>query len=258
MGDPRILFLNSIFSTITLCSLLLINMVNFYLLENMLKAQQLSSRNSQLEKQLAMQQQHFDTLTTAYRNTRKLVHDTKNHAIYLRSGIGQGRDDELIDAIDRFVGDLESSYIISNTGNLAIDALVGSFANRAEEKSISFSHSLSIGRDKLNIADYDMCIILGNLLENAYNACCKLPDNSKAYMQLTITTDDNKLIIHVVNSCAKQSGEDEINHIGYSMEHGFGLQNINNTVLKLSGQFTYGYAEPEIFTADVVIPLPLE
>ena len=238
-----------------ICGLLLINIINFYLLEYMLKAQQLSVQKDQLEKQTQMQQKHFDTLSTAYRSTRRIIHDTKKHALYIRSGIEQGKGLELLDSIDHFVGDLENSYIKTNTGSLPIDALVGYYSSITDDAGISFAHILSIDRFRLSkLPDYDMCIILGNLLENAYNAGLLITDRHSAYINLTISTERDKLFIQVINSCIRSKTPAD-NHYG---EHGYGLKNIKNTVHKWNGQFTYCYVDHKTFRADVIIPLPLE
>ena len=245
---------NSILAAISLCGLLLINIINVYLLENMLKAQYLSAQSQQLEKQLDMQRKHFDSLTTAYRNTRHIIHDTKKHALYIRSGIEQGKTTELLESINYFINDLELSYIKSNTGNLAIDALVGNIANMSDEKNISFKVNLNFDNSRPMIPDYDICIILGNLLENAYTACCNLPKKQKAFINLNISNNSNKLIIHIVNSC-----ESSIHPAKeHNNDHGFGLNNVANTIDKWKGQFEYGFADGTTFCADVVIPLTLE
>jgi hypothetical protein len=245
---------NSILAAISLCGLLLINIINVYLIENMLKVQHLSARSQQLEKQLDMQRKHFDSLTTAYRNTRHIIHDTKKHALYIRSGIEQGKTTELLESINYFINDLELSYIKSNTGNLAIDALVGNIANMSDEKNISFKVNLNFDSSRPMIPDYDICIILGNLLENAYTACCNLPKKQKAFINLNISNNSNKLIIHIVNSCESSMHPSK----EHNNDHGFGLNNVANTIDKWKGQFEYGFADGTTFCADVVIPLTLE
>ena len=255
MGNINVLMLDGAFIPFTLCVLLLINIINFYLLEYMLKAQQLTIQKEQLEKQFQMQQKHFDTLSTAYRSTRRIIHDTKKHALYVRSGIEQGKNTELLDSIDNFVGDLENSYIKTNTGNLPVDALVGYYSSITDDAGISFTHSLSIDRSKLDkLPDYDMCIILGNLLENAYNAAILITERHKAYIKLKVSTETDKLFIQVINSCVQSKSPSDDSYL----EHGYGLKNIKNTVSKWNGQFTYSCTDHEIFRADIVIPLPLE
>ena len=253
LSDESILFRDSIFVPIALCGLLMINVLNFYLLENMLKAQYLSYQKSHLEKQLNIQKQHFDALTTAYRSTRRVIHDTKKHLFYLRSGIEQGKTDELTDSINTFLGDLERSYINTNTGNLAIDALVGNYKTMSIDKNISFIDHLEVDRSKIHLPDYDMCIILGNLLENAFQAACKQTKDEKSYIRLIIAIRNEKLIIQVINSYHPSLTERK----HQDFEHGYGLENIRNTVKKWNGQFCHSINDEHAFQADVVIPLPI-
>ena len=246
---------NSIFSSknrflpIALSGLLLINIINFYLLEHMLRSQQLASQKEQLETQLKLQQKHLESVTASYRNIRRLIHDTRKHAVYIYSGIETGKKDETLVYVRKFIGDLDNSYIRYNTGNLAIDALVENYKAMSEEKNIAFHAQLHLGNSKLPLSDYDICIILGNLLENAYNACCQMDKKDDTYIKLNISFANSMLVIQVVNSCCKPANPQNTD----CLNHGYGLENIKSIVEKWNGQFTHRYKSENIYQAEVVI-----
>ena len=62
--------------------LLFINVVNYYLLDNILNVNRLQKEKEQLNQQLAFQSTKYQQISTAYRNTRSLMHDTKKHYFY--------------------------------------------------------------------------------------------------------------------------------------------------------------------------------
>ncbi|WP_374937176.1 ATP-binding protein [Bacillus clarus] len=85
----------------------------------------------------------------------------------------------------------------------------------------------------------DLCIILGNALDNAIEACKKVLDMNRRFIHIHIFRKKVYLIIKITNSRATErfvhekklfhtTKEDKINH-------GFGLQNINKTVQKYDG-----------------------
>ncbi len=92
------------------------------------------------------------------------------------------------------------------------------------------------------VSDYDMCIIIGNLLDNSINACKKQKEKEGVYIKLAIVQTDRHLVIDVKNSSTQSD-------VGGSkdMTHGYGIQNVKNTMDKYNGimeiKNTYGEYE---------------
>lgn len=81
---------------------------------------------------------------------------------------------------------------------------------------------------------------MGNLLDNAIEACEKASENSRL-IRVDIYTKMNNLIIKVANSKPSQNPlEEKINNKGFTTKtetenHGFRLTNIKQTVEKYRG-----------------------
>ncbi len=134
--------------------------------------------------------------------------------------------------------DIEDTYTEINTGNLVIGAFVSNFKNIAETNGISFSPTLKIDANRIPINDYDLCVILGNLLDNSFNACRKNAAGHN-YIALTISVNENDIFyIHIENTydpaeeCASRPKTD-------FLKHGYGMDNIETIVEK-----NHGYRDP--------------
>ena len=79
--------------------------------------------------------------------------------------------DELSIYLEKCMKVLENNYIQINTGNLVLDTFISSHKTMADEKGIQFHSDIRIDKDRMPLEDYDLSIIIGNLLDNAMNEC---------------------------------------------------------------------------------------
>ena len=178
----------SFYNIIILPCILILNITNYFILERIKYTHKLVLKNTQLEQQINFQKNKYSQLSTTYRNTRRVVHDTKKHHFTILKYIEEKRYDELNTYVKASYEDLENTYSLFNTGNLVIDSLLSNYSNLAKENSIVFSTSLNLEAVRIPIEDYDLCIILGNLLDNCINACKKLAVSDR-WIKLSIYID---------------------------------------------------------------------
>lgn len=176
------------YDIIILPCILILNITNYFILERIKYTHKLVLKNTQLEQQINFQKNKYSQLSTTYRNTRRVVHDTKKHHFTILKYIEEKRYDELNTYVKASYEDLENTYSLFNTGNLVIDSLLSNYSNMAKENSIVFSTSLNLEAVRIPIEDYDLCIILGNLLDNCINACKKLAVSDR-WIKLSIYID---------------------------------------------------------------------
>ena len=86
---------------------------------------------------------------------------------------------------------------IANSGNIVIDSLIGYWYTMAKKAGIEFSVNLSIPM-KMPFKSADLCLILGNLLENAVEGA-KKADNEK-YIKLRMKYNKQNLLLFMINS----------------------------------------------------------
>jgi sensor histidine kinase regulating citrate/malate metabolism len=172
--------------------------------------------------------------------------------MYINECIRNEKYDAIIPYLESSMDELNSSYSKINTGNLVIDSFVSNYLLFAEDNNIDFQPDLQIDATIIPINDYDLSIVIGNLLDNAINACNEISDNNRKYIRLYIRTDleSDQFVIHIINSKTQKTAPTNDNRI----IHGYGLINIQEHIEKLFGIMNSKETENE-FETTVIIPL---
>lgn len=148
----------------------------------------------------------------AYQNTRRIRHDLNSYLVDLKAAIQYGKLDEASSKIDDI---LDSNKIykneISRTGNLVIDSLINYKFSLAQKEGIDMKCYVFVP-DRLPFDGADLCIILGNLLDNAMEAVGCFPTGHR-YMSVSVTLVKGSLSIMVENPYQGEVMEDSASHI---------------------------------------------
>ncbi|MGN1248611.1 MAG: ATP-binding protein, partial [Candidatus Spyradocola sp.] len=109
--------------------------------------------------------------------------------------------------------------------------------------------------ERLTVAETDLCTVIGNLLDNAAEACEKLPDPQQRFVRLYLGTLKGQLYLSVTNSCPGTprpiSGRYPTQKPGM---HGLGLTRIDRIVSKYNG-FLNRQSEEGVFATEILLPL---
>lgn len=108
--------------------------------------------------------------------------------------------------------------------------------------------------DQLSISDTDLCIILGNLLDNAMEACAELEPDQR-YIRLYLDAIGQQFYLSIQNSAKEILSFEEQHYISTKRgNHGLGLKRVAFLVENYEG-FLNLQNEPGIFAVEVSIPL---
>lgn len=122
--------------------------------------------------------------------------------------------------------------------------------NVTANEGIQFSSEINVSADRIPVSDYDLCVLLGNLLDNCLNACrqnVEMPNS----ISIQITTDDYDLFtIHSSNTYKPLSDQKKEKHSFY---HGYGMDNMKNVTEKYHG--TFETMAKEKFHIYIIIPI---
>ncbi len=193
-----------------------------------------TNRAMEIKTELAIvkeQIKHYNDITAAQAQTRKLKHDLSNHIISIKSYVEEGKKDECLKYLDSLTDYADINSDIIDTGNSVIDAIFTAKRNLARERNIDFSADIQIP-ENLKINSSDCCVIFGNALDNAIEACDKVKGDK--YIKVSLVYRDGSLMCKIANSMSeaknpllKTTKADKINH-------GIGLKNIRETLNKYS------------------------
>ena len=216
---------------ISILGLSIANVIILWLYENTFKQKSLITQKQLTEVQLKEQIKHYNDITAAQAQTRKLKHDLSNHIISIKSYVEDGKKEECLQYLDSLTDYADINSDIIDTGNSVIDAILTAKRNLARERNIDFSADIQIP-ENLKINSSDCCVIFGNALDNAIEACDKVQGDK--YIKVSLIYQNGSLMCKISNSMnetknplLKTTKADKINH-------GIGLKNIRETLNKYS------------------------
>lgn len=207
----------------------------------------------QMERQISMQVEHLRQMNQKVEESAKLRHDFRHHLRTLMTLSEEGRKEELEHYICGITEINEGIQLGRLTENIELDALVQYYSNLAKSDGILFRTRLRLPT-KLDFPILDLCGLLGNLLENAVEACQRQQRGEKTIF-IAGQLQDNQLEFVIDNSF---DGELRTRGCGYlsSKRSGFGLgiSSVLETVERFHGVINL-YADSKGFHAELSLPL---
>ncbi|MCX7714500.1 MAG: GHKL domain-containing protein [Clostridia bacterium] len=228
----------NLLSYISIVGMLLINFVVFYLFDVIQEKFLEQTRYKFLEQQINYQLEHYKSLELSQTKTNKLRHDMKNHLLCIKGLIDGNNPDEATKYIKSIFDLMADNKNEINTGNHVFDCLLNSKIALAANNNINVDKDIKVP-PKMNIEPVDICVILGNALDNAIECCSKLVDIEKI-IKIKIEYINSNLFCIIKNSMnmndkLNKKGKYYITSKQEKSMHGFGLENMDNTVAKYNG-----------------------
>ncbi|MBR6095222.1 MAG: GHKL domain-containing protein [Lachnospiraceae bacterium] len=241
--------------TIISVIVLTLNILNHFLLQDIITQMNLESTVLHQKNQLVYQAEKYSQLSNAYKETRRVIHEVKRYNSFITSCVQKKEYDRIVDFINESNKELEERFVKINTGNLVIDTFITNYNTIASEKGIQFESIIKIDKDMIPVNDYDLCIILGNLLDNSFNESDSFFNIAKSYNEFhilaKILTTDSFFVIHVSNILSKTAKKEQTNN---NLDHGFGIMNIKSIVQKYDGLY-YQNTTEDSYETTISIPI---
>ena len=196
-----------------------------------------------------------DEVQNIYQTMRAWRHDYHNHIQSIKAMIEMDKKEELSEYLDNLEKDLDSIDIAIRTGNVGLDAILSSKVSIARKNNIDVKCTARVPSN-LTVTDVHLCAIVGNLIDNAIEACEKINDRTaQKFIHIYIGLFKSQLYISVTNSTCekhrKRLSELVTSKLG---EHGFGLRRIDKIAEKYDG-YVNRKNEPGVFATEVMLPL---
>lgn len=194
-----------------------------------------------------------------YRQMRGWRHDYKHHIQTMKAHVAMGQFQELEGYLNELDSDLTAVETVIKSGNVRIDAVLNSKLALAKARGIAVNAKAMVPKE-LAIGEVDLCVIIGNLLDNAIEACVKCEDREKQFIRVYIDILKKQLYIYVSNSMADdirvQGGRYLSTKIGANKKgyHGFGLMRADRVVKKYGGYLNRQHEEG-VFATEIMLPL---
>lgn len=229
------------FVAVAVMLLVLSNILVFYLFEKQIRQDEETKKSTLVQQQLQYQTQYFKELSDKYKLSNRTVHDTKNQLFAISAAISDNDYEVAKSRIDEMCKKVVAGESSIRTGNDALDALINTKYNDNKEFNIKFKHNIIIN-PKNKIDNIDLCIIIGNALDNAIEACLKIDSNTEKEIVLKIRQMNNILAVEMTNPTSENIEKVNGKLVSGKKDkelHGFGMQSIEEIVNKYNGNLTY-------------------
>ena len=194
-------------------------------------------------------QKYYAEVENMYGKMRGWRHDYRHHIQAMKVHASRGEMAEIQRYLDMLDQDLTNVETVIRTGNSAADAVLNSKLSLAGERQIRVRTSVRIPVH-LTTPELDLCTLLGNLLDNAMEACMELPPE-KRLIRIYMEMKGNFLYFALTNT----AGGRKKNHFRTTRGagRGLGLNRVDAIVKKLGGHVTRA-SEEEAFSTEVLLP----
>lgn len=219
-----------------------------HLLYHMIDRRIESFQSDLLEKQL-------QEIQNLYRQVRGWRHDYRNHIHNMKIQLTGGNYEKLSDYLDQLADDLDSVDTVIKTGNVMADAILNSKLSTAGRLNVRLNVKANVPAG-LPMSDVELCSVLGNLLDNAVEACAALPE-AERFMRVYIGTLKGQFYLSVQNAAGQVRREKGVylsTKESAGKRHGYGLLRIDRIARKYGG-YVNRQNEEGIFATELMIPL---
>ena len=172
----------------------LLDIIIFVFMGKMNRANQKELEQQQLQTQLKHQQNEIQQIESQYQRMSMLRHDYKNQLNCLRTLIEENNFDEAKAYLGKIIGsqsDILSSHI--HCSNSVLNAVINEKFTAAEKKGIETTCKILITIPEY--LEYDLSILLSNLLDNAIEACAKEESPTQIMMLIKKTHGYYRIVV---------------------------------------------------------------
>lgn len=204
-----------------------------------------------LEQQNKSYKNQFEIIKESNDNMRLLKHDIKNHMYILEDMVRRDDREKILEYINDVENMIDVKRQFSNSGNIEIDSIINYKLSAAEDMGAKLKIEIRVPA-KLAIKEFDINVILSNILDNAVEAI-KLVENK--LIDIKIEFSKGVLYICVKNAYLKididEKGEFKTTKQD-SQNHGLGLSSVSRTAEKYNGTMITELEE-NMFTTKVLL-----
>ena len=149
--------------------------------------------------QLSMQAKRFAEILEHVQEVRVLQHDMRHHLRILGHFMREGEQEKALAYLREYEAQMEEPASLQISANYVGDIIARRSHAQAQELGIELSIQCALPPE-CGVNDTDLCIVLGNLMENAINACtCQR--SGRKYVTATARMREREILLTTENSC---------------------------------------------------------
>ncbi|MDQ0916346.1 ATP-binding protein [Paenibacillus sp. V4I5] len=242
----------NVYYFISVIGFLFLNVMIIYIFDNIIDKFLFMHENAQMQHQMDYQDANYEKVVHSFKSIKRIIHDTNQQFLYIEECIKRKELAAAMEHIQTTLNKVEGAYQRVNTGNLVIDALVTNTLNIGQANGIRIDTKLNLYSQEIHIDRYDLCVVIGNMLDNAIEASKHVKIAEDRYILIKIHSTESALLIHIQNHM-----ENEVAYV-HSQKlnpefHGIGLTNIARICYNYGGHMTIE-TKQKVFHNMVLLP----
>ena len=221
----------------------------FCLIGQTARKAELETANRLLNDQLDNQLKHYSALVDQYEDNRRIRHDIAHHMHTIQLLLESGRRQEATAYAGELMRQQEHSSQLGQCENPLVDAFLFSRIREARQAGIPVEASVVLPR-RLPIANVDLVILFGNLMDNAVEACGQV---ASPFIRLEAGLRKDYLVVTETNPAPADDTRKKrrIPHL----ERGIGLHILTDLAGRYHGSCTQEVRDGQ-FTVSIALQLP--
>ena len=204
-----------------------------------------------VEYQTEQSEKHLNEVRSIHKEMRGYKHDFHHHLQTLKGQLEAGEIDRALAYIEQLDNQLMNVDSLLKTGNVSLDAILSAKIAQAKAENIAVTVKASVP-DALTISDLELSIIMGNLLDNAIEACRTVTE--ERFIRIFISMKGKMLYFSMLNAAgAKRKKTGSLFATHKDGVHGFGLRRAEAILEEHGGWIKYN-SEDGAVTSEFLVP----
>ena len=204
-----------------------------------------------VEYQTEQSEKHLNEVRSIHKEMRGYKHDFHHHLQALKGQLKAGEVERALAYIEQLDNQLMNVDTLLKTGNVSLDAIFSAKISQAKAENIAVTVKANVP-DALTISDLELSIIIGNLLDNAIEACRTV--TGERFIRIYISMKGTMLYFSMLNAAgAKKKKTGSLFATHKDGVHGFGLRRAEAILEEHGGWVKYN-SEDGAFTSEFLVP----
>lgn len=208
------------------------------------------------KKQIEKQSEYYIRLSESNFRLRKFRHDFNNMFIGITTLLEEGRSEEALEMLKTQKEQLTVDVQTFDTGCGIADAILNEKSIRAKSSDTVIEFEGALPSSGINPCD--ICLILGNPLDNAIEACEKITGKEKKIIHVSCVCSSGFLFLDITNPVDKPVkfiGKMPVSSKNNSELHGIGLYSLELAVFQYNGELKLSCDNKE-FKVSISLQIP--
>ncbi|MGE4214716.1 MAG: sensor histidine kinase [Anaerotignaceae bacterium] len=213
----------------------------------------LMEKASMIQRQLALEQAHYNTISRHIEETRAARHDLRHHLALIQAYVNAGNHQKLSEYVSQYIQSVPEDTAIVLCKNYAVNTIAHYYMEQAKKEKIETDIHINLP-ESIGVADSDLCIVFGNLLENALEAC-KRQQESTPFITVSAALVGEYVVIAVDNSFEGEIKKEKDVFLSSKREgKGIGITSVQAVAEKYQGQAEFEFFD-NVFRASVMLKI---